>query len=169
MIIATAINGAFAESPFYFKPNGITDLQFVAGGELYLREALKMNFTTGDYEQAYVSIPGAIGLDTGNSGIAITPSERSTVYNLYAFKLQPGRIGYTGGEPASGQCSAKLSFAAGVTGLQLIAYAEVPSAIIISQEGKATAPYANGRQFDRRCVARKFSTSLSNCVWLVVR
>ena len=133
-------NGAFAENPFYFNNNGITDLQIVAGGDMYPREALKMNFTTGDYEQAYISTLGAIGLDTGNRGITITPSEWAAAYNLYALKLQPGPIGYTGEEPASGQCSAKLSFTAAVAGLQLIVYAEVPSAIVISHDGKVTAP-----------------------------
>jgi hypothetical protein len=140
MTTATAINGAFAENPFYFAPNGLTDLQIVGGGEMYPHEALKMNFTTGDYEQAYISTLGAIGLDTGNRGITITPSEWASAYNIYAFKLLPGPIGYTGEEPASGHCTAKLSFATAVAGLQLIVYAEVPSAIVISPEGKVSAP-----------------------------
>ena len=133
----TAINGAFAENPFFFKPNGITDLQIVAGGAQHPREALKMNFTTGDYEQAYINTLSAIGLDTGNRALTITPTEWATGYNLYAFKLQPGAIGYSG-EPMTGQCKATVSFSAGVTGLQLLVYAEIPSAVIISDTGKVT-------------------------------
>jgi hypothetical protein len=140
MATATAINGAFAENPFYFKPNGLTDLQIVGGGDMYPHEALKMNFTTGDYEQAYISTLGATGLDAGNRGITITPSEWARAYNIYAFQLLPGPVGYTGEEPASGHCTEKLSFAAAVAGLQPIVYAEVPSAIVISPEGMVTAP-----------------------------
>jgi hypothetical protein len=46
-----------------------------------------MNPTSGNYEQAYISNLDAIGLDTGNCGITIAPSEWATAYNLYALKL----------------------------------------------------------------------------------
>ena len=132
----TAINGALAENPFNFKPNGLTNLQVVAGGESYPREALQMNFTTGDYELAYINTLGAIGLDTGNRALAITPTEWASGYNLYAFKLQPGPVGYISGEPVKGQCKANLAFKEAVTGLQLIVYAEIPGAVIITDTGK---------------------------------
>lgn len=38
----TAVRGAFAENPFYFKPNGITDFRIIAGSAENSRKALKM-------------------------------------------------------------------------------------------------------------------------------
>ena len=134
----SAINGALAENPFNFKPHGLTNLQIHAGSVAHPREELKMNFTTGDYELAYINTLEAIGMDTGNRALAIKPSEWASGYNLYAFKLQPGPVEYSGGEPKTGMCKANLTFSAPVSELQLIVYAEVPGAVHISETGKVT-------------------------------
>lgn len=140
-VSTTAINGAFAENPFNFKPLGLTDLQVHAGGESFPREALKMNFATGDYELAYLNTLAAISLDTGNRALAITPSEWSTSYNLYAFKLQPGPLDYGGSHavlPKTGSCKANLAFSSAVAGVHLLVFAEIPGLVHISETGKVT-------------------------------
>lgn len=135
----TAINGALAENPLNFKPHGLTNLQVVAGGESYPREALQMNFATGDYEQAYINTLGAIGLDTGNRALAIAPTEWAAGYNLHAFKLQPGPLEHACFSQAkTGSCKANLTFASAVTGVQLMVYAEIPGVVHISETGKVT-------------------------------
>jgi hypothetical protein len=135
-VSTTAINGALNENPFNFKPLGLTDLKITAGGDSFPREGLKLNFTTGDYEHAYINTLAAIGLDTGNRAITISPSDFASGYNLYAFKLAPGPLEHDCyQEPKKGECKANLSFSAGVTGTQLIVYAEIPGYVHITDTG----------------------------------
>jgi hypothetical protein len=137
-----AMAGAYNLNPFNFKNAGITGMQLTVGGQPVPREGLTMNFATGEYLPAYYTMLGAMGMDTGNRAIAITPAEWANGYNLYAFKLQPGPIelrdSAMGDKDKQGLCSANLSFTAAAAGLTLIVYAEVPGAVHISPAGEVT-------------------------------
>jgi hypothetical protein len=140
LVDTAAVAGALELNPFNFKNAGITSLKLTVGGQSVPREALAMNFATGDYLTAYYTMLGALGMDIGNRALSITPAEWANGYNLYAFKLQPGPIELRDSTASDkqGVCTANLSFATAATGLSLIVFAEVPGAVIIAPGGEVT-------------------------------
>jgi hypothetical protein len=138
LVSTDALSGKYTENPFNFGNNGLTSLQVSVGGDAFPREELQMDYAIGDYEHAYFYTLGALGMETGNRALGVTPYEWATGYNLYAFKIKPGPIELARGVPTKGACKVKMSFSSAVTGLQLLVYAEVPSTIVISDTGRVT-------------------------------
>jgi hypothetical protein len=92
MVATSAHNGEYNENPFNFRNFGLTDLQLTVGSRTIPHEPLKMNYTLGDYAEAYLSTLASLGIDQGDRAISLTPEEWATAYNVYTFKLAAGDI-----------------------------------------------------------------------------
>ena len=140
LVETAAIGGSYEKNPFKFGNAKMTSLKVVAGGDSYPRDALQMDYASGNYTKAYLSTLRSLELDTGNRALPITPSEWAEGYNLHVIKLQPGPLDVEalGWSHKTGTCTANLSFSEAVTGYSLIVYAEVPSVIHISPSGAVT-------------------------------
>lgn len=100
------------------------------------RDPNKTNFTTGDYQLAYINTLDALDLLHGNRAVPLTPELWQAAYNLYAFKLVSGDID---DGPAIhpnelyGNVSIKLEFGAATNAaLALLVYSETPSLLEIT-------------------------------------
>jgi hypothetical protein len=143
MIIALAnqerVTGKYSLNPFKFENFGLVKLGVTVGGKSIPAEPLTMDYATGDYQRAYLSTLGALGLDTGNQGLSIAPELWASAYNLYAFKLVAGPIGgsvestqYTG--------AVNLTFdfkAAVVSPIEILVYSETNRCLEITATNKA--------------------------------
>jgi hypothetical protein len=142
LVDAAAVAGAYNLNPLQFKNASLTNMKLTVGGQSMPREALQMNFTTGEYLTAYYTTLGALNMDIGNRAISLTPTEWANGYNLYAFKLQPGPIelrdSATGDKDKQGLCTANFNFGTPAAGLSLIVFAEVPGAVHISPAGEVS-------------------------------
>ena len=140
MVTNAALAGAYETNPFRFRNFGITSIGLSVNARTIPADPLTMNHATGDYQRAYISMLGALGMDAGNRALAISPAAWSDGYNIYAFKLAPGPVGGNGGvisTPETGNVTLKLTFAAALAqDTTLIIYSEAPALLEIDQFGK---------------------------------
>lgn len=122
-------------NPFKFENFGLSTIGLTVGGRAIPREALQMNYTTGNYSRAYLSMLSALGLDIGNRAISLTPELWASAYNLYAFKVAPGPIddGPTINSDLRANVNLKLVFSSALTqAVDVIVYSETTSLLEIT-------------------------------------
>jgi hypothetical protein len=86
------VTGKYTLNPFKFQHFDLQSLTVTVNGQSIPADPLTMNYSTGDYQRAYLNTLSALGLDVGNYGVTLTPELWESAYNLYAFKLVPGPI-----------------------------------------------------------------------------
>lgn len=140
LVLQARMNGAYNLNPYKFEPFGLKSIGITLNGQSIPAKPLEMNYARGDYMRAYLSALGALGLDIGNRSIALTPETWSSVFNLYAFKLQPGSIddGPTEGAASTGTVDLTLSFTAGIAApVELLVYSETGALLEITKLNEA--------------------------------
>jgi len=86
------VNGKYNLNPFKFEHFNLLHLEVKVNGQTIPADSLTMDYNIKDYQRAYLNTLAALGLDTGNNGLTLTPDLWEKAYNLYAFKLVPGPI-----------------------------------------------------------------------------
>ena len=135
-VLNAACTGAIGENPFNFQHFGLTDLTVTLNGNSIPADGMKMNFTTGDYQRAYINTLAALGLDNDNRGISLTPHEFANGFNLHGFKISPGPIDGTVfcSATSGGSIVVKATFGAGLAAaIDMIVFAETPAVLEIDK------------------------------------
>ena len=137
MVTNAASAGAYNLNPFRFQNFGLTELSMKVNKRMIPFEALQMDYAHDDYNRAYLNTLAALGMDTGNRSLIISPADWADGYNIYAFKLAAGpSSSEVLTRPEIGDATLKLTFAAALTApVDLIVYTETPSLVEIDALG----------------------------------
>jgi hypothetical protein len=136
-----ACTGSFAENPFNFQNFGLTELFITVNGNSIPADGMKVNYTTGDFQRAYLNLLAALGIDNGGRSIALAPDDFKQGYNIYGFKIAPGPIDGTVFTSANsiGSLAVHMSWAVAlVNPIDMIVFAETPAILEIDQLSAAT-------------------------------
>ena len=136
LVSNVASAGQRDKNPFNFQNFGLQDLTLTVNGVQVPMNGLEMDFTKKDYMRAYLNTLQALGLDTDNRAIDITPEEFGGGYTIYGFKIAPGPVDGAVHTVAnsSGSIVANLTFAAALTAnADLIVLAETPAIVEIDK------------------------------------
>ena len=88
----SATTGTRSENPFNFKPFGIKNLTVTVNGIQTPAAGLEMDFTTKDYQRAYLNLLATLGLDNDNRAIDLMPSDFENGFAIFGYKIAPGPI-----------------------------------------------------------------------------
>ena len=107
MVQDADLNGQHTTNQFNFQSFNVRYLSMKVNGQDVTRIPYQPNFATGDYIREYYCFLEGLGLDVGTKSIDITPTDWSTSYNLYVFRLMPSGIQSI---PVSGSARLELKF-----------------------------------------------------------
>jgi hypothetical protein len=136
-----ASDGSLATNPFNFEPFGLTSIEVKVNGTPVPANGLELDYTAGDYQQAYLNTLASLGLDNSNRCINLTPKDFAGGFALYGFKLAPGPIDGTVFTAANsvGSVVVDVKFSAGLAAAtDMIVYAETPAIIEIDKLSAVT-------------------------------
>ena len=140
-VLNTAATGNIGENPFRFQNFGLEDLHVSLTGEIVPTGGIATNYTTNDYQRAYLNTLSALGLDNDNRAIWLKDEEFANGYNIHGFKLAPGPIDGTvfTAAKSTGSLTVFFKFAAPlVAAIDMIVYAETPAILEIDKLSAAT-------------------------------
>jgi hypothetical protein len=140
-VLNTASTGTITENPFRFQNFGLVDLRVALSGEHIPNGGIITNYTTGDYQRAYINTLAALGLDNENRAIWLKPEEFAEGYNIHGFKLAPGPIDGTifSASKSVGSLTVIFKFGAPLTAaVDMIVFAETPAILEIDKLSAAT-------------------------------
>ena len=81
--------GDYKKSPFHFAHSNVQEISIHAGGQVYPREPLKMDFSNNHYTRPYLFFFDALGLGEENKSNSIGYEEYKKAMCLFAFDLTP--------------------------------------------------------------------------------
>jgi hypothetical protein len=84
-----AFFGDFSKNPFNFQPFGIRQVQVIAGGKIYPRSPMMLNFETNQYTRAYLSLFEALNIGNEDRSNSISYKDYANGYTLFGFDLTP--------------------------------------------------------------------------------
>ena len=131
-----ASSGQRDKNPFNFQNFSLQDLTVTVNGVQVPMNGLEMDFAKKDYMRAYLNTLQALGLDTDNRAIDITPDEFGGGYTIYGFKVAPGPVDGAVHTLANsvGSIVANLTFATALTeNVDMIVLAETPAILEIDK------------------------------------
>jgi hypothetical protein len=140
-VLNTASTGTITENPYRFQNFGLENIYASVTGEHVPVDGITTNYTTGDFQRAYINTLAALGLDNDNRAIWLKPEEFASGYNLYGFKLAPGPIDGTVfcSARSAGSLSVYVKFAAPLTAaVDAIIFAETPAVLEIDKLSSVT-------------------------------
>ena len=136
LVSNAATTGARNKNPFNFQHYKLQDLTLTVNGVQVPMNGLEMDFETKDFMRAYLNTLQALGIDTDNRAIDITPDEFGGGFTIYGFKVAPGPVDGAVHTVANsvGSIVANLTFA-DVLGenVDLIVLAETPAVLEIDK------------------------------------
>lgn len=139
LVQQSRMTGKYELNPFKMQHFDLQRLTVTVGGKSLPALPLSMDYATKDYQRAYLSTLGALGLDVGNRGLVLTPELWESAYNLYAYKLVPGPT--QGSVESTRQRGAvNLSFAFKVatpSSIEVLVYSETNRTLEITATNKA--------------------------------
>lgn len=139
-VTSTSQSGTYNENPFNFQNFSLTNLWLKVNDRTVPHEPLAMNYTTHDYNCAYLNTLASLGMDQGDRALAITREEWASGCNVYVFKLTPGEIGtgvFHATNAGAAHISVNATFGAATTApVTVIAYVEQPSLLEIDESNK---------------------------------
>jgi hypothetical protein len=136
-----ASSGAMGENPYNFQHFNLTNLTITVNGTAVPANGLDMDYTTGDYQRAYLNTLAALGLDNSNRSINLAPSEFAAGFAIYGFKLAPGPIDGTVFTAANSIGSVVVNVKFGqalAAATDMIVFAETPAILEIDKLAKIT-------------------------------
>lgn len=121
-----------AMNPFKFENLNISFLALRINGEQFPRSPLQPDFgASKDYIREYMALLCALGIDTGNKAIDLTPSEWGASYPFYMFRTNPSGLPSI---PRMGASRLEIQFRAATTAINnILCYAEFPAVLEIDQ------------------------------------
>ena len=141
LVSNAATTGARNKNPFNFQHYKLQDLTLTVNGVQVPMNGLEMDFETKDFMRAYLNTLQALGIDTDNRAIDITPDEFGGGFTIYGFKVAPGPVDGAVHTVANsvGSIVANLTFA-DVLGenVDLIVLAETPAVLEIDKPTSVT-------------------------------
>ena len=128
--------GSYKTSPFIFSNHLVTELSIHAGGKVYPREPLTMDFGKNHYTRAYLQFMEALGFGDENVGNAIKPKEFAKTLCLFAFDLSPEQTDGSHWELVrDGSVTVHALFKDTISepGLEMICYAEFDNLLMLDR------------------------------------
>ena len=136
LVSNAATSGARDKNPFNFQHFKLQDLTVTVNGVQVPMNGLTMDYTKKDYTRAYLNTLQALGIDTDNRAIDISPGDFGSGYTIYGFKIAPGPVDGAVHTLANsvGSIVANLTFAEALTeNVDLIVLAETPAILEIDK------------------------------------
>lgn len=133
------INGAYNLNPFVFGNHGLQKVYLSIGGKSIPADQQLTDFSKNNYRHEYLNLLTQLELDVGNHGLAISPEQWASTYNLYAFKLASGSLNSGADEPPE-DASISLHFVFDkvlTSTLEVLVYSETIRYLEIDQSNKA--------------------------------
>jgi hypothetical protein len=129
-----AYYGDLKKSPFLFQNHGLSEICIEAGGRLYPREKLVLDYKKKHFARAFVQLYETLGLDDSRIGNSISYNDFLHTHCTYAFDLCPDEPDSTQWNLIrTGATIIRGQFAEAVKepGLEAILYLEYDSLIMI--------------------------------------
>lgn len=119
-------------NPFKFENLDIRYLALRINGEQFPRTPLQPDFgASKDYIREYMALLDALGIDTGNKAIDLTPSEWGSSYPFYMFRTNPSGLPSI---PRTGASRLEIQFRTATAAIyNILCYAEFPAVLEIDQ------------------------------------
>lgn len=138
-----AYHGSLTKTPFKFDTFGLKEYSVIAGGTVYPRAPLTMDYANGLYTRAYLSLFDALGYIGGDKAIDITYEEYKAGYCIYAIDLSSDMQDSTYWHlQKSGSCFIKLDFTGAITeAVKVVVLLEYDNLIEISRNRIVTHDY----------------------------
>jgi hypothetical protein len=128
--------GSMSKNPFNFQPFGIRQVQVLAGGKIYPRNPMVINFETNQYTRAYLSLFEALNMGNEDRSNTISYTDYAKGYTLFGFDLTPNSSdGANWGLVADGTTSVKVEFNKDTpaAGLKMVVLAEFDGLLSIDR------------------------------------
>ena len=131
-----AYYGSYKHSPFKFQNYSLTKIKVSAGGQVFPREALEMDFNNDHFMRAYVNLFEGLGQGREDTGNMITLADFKHSHCLFVFDLTPDE--QDGGHwelIKEGAVSVDAEFGVDVPepGIEMIVYAEFDNLVTIDR------------------------------------
>jgi len=140
-----AYYGDFKKSPFLFQNYGLSEICIEAGGRLYPREKLVLDYKKRHFARAFVQLYETLGLDDSRIGNSISYNDFLHTHCIYAFDLCPDEPDSTQWNLIrTGATIIRGQFAEAVKepGLEAILYLEYDSLIMIDHLRNVHSDYS---------------------------
>ena len=137
--------GSYKTNPFMFENHNVTEISVHAGGNVYPREHLKMDYKLKHFARPYLQLMEALGFSDDNVGNAITPEDFSNYLCLYAFDLSPEQTDGPHWELVrDGTVTVHCQFADAIKdpGLEMICYAEFDNLLMVDRNRSVYFDYS---------------------------
>ena len=131
-----AYYGNYKKSPFVFNNYSVTNAKVTAGGVVYPREVLQMNFAQNQYVRPYVQLFESLGNSKEDTGNCITMKDFKNSHCLFVFDLSPDEQDGSHWELLrEGSTSIDMQFGVDVPvgGIEMIVYAEFDNLVSIDR------------------------------------
>ena len=128
--------GDYKKSPFVFKNNNVKEIAVHAGGQVFPREPLKLDFKNDFFSRAYMHLFDTLGLCDENTDNFITGSDFKHFMCFFAFDLTPDESDSNHWELIrEGTTSVHCTFAEAIKepGVEMIVYAEFDNLAMIDR------------------------------------
>ena len=130
-----AFTGVFKKNPYNFKHFNLSSIGVYVNGESTPSHPMKLNWTNGDYLEAYRSLFLATGKINRDEGICISRKEFADGYVIFGYDLTASNCNGTHQEPRKqGSVRINLEFAEALpTTVSIIVYADFDNRIEIDK------------------------------------
>lgn len=140
-----AFFGSMSKNPFNFKPYGIRQVQVIAGGKIYPRNPMVLNFEGNQYTRAYLSLFEALNMENENRSNSISYKDYANGYTFFGFDLTPDNAdGSHWGLVEDGSTSIKVEFDKDTPaeGLKMVILAEFDGLLSIDRNRNVYFDYS---------------------------
>lgn len=140
-----AYYGNYQKSPFCFKNYSVRKIKVNAGGQVFPREPMEMDFTQNQYMKPYINMFEGLGTGREDTGNNITLEDFKNSHCLFVFDLTPDE--QDGGHwdlIRDGAVSVDVEFGADVPepGIEMIVYAEFDNLVTIDRNRNVYFDYS---------------------------
>ncbi len=126
--------GNYQTSPFRFNNHTVTKIKVMAGGQVFPREPIEMDFTNNRFMRGYVNLFEGLGQGREDTGNHITLNDFKHSHCLFVFDLTPDEQDAGHWELIKeGSVSVDVEFGVDVPepGIEMIVYAEFDNLVMI--------------------------------------
>jgi len=131
-----AYYGNYKKSPFNFKNYSIKKIKLTAGGQVFPREPMEMDFAANQFMKPYINLFEGMGQARDDTGNAITLGDFKNSHCLFVFDLTPDEQDSGHWDLIrEGSVSVDIEFGSDVPepGIEMIVYAEFDNLVTIDR------------------------------------
>ena len=127
--------GSYKRNPFNFKHNDLSSIDLYVNGQSKPGRPIKLNFSSDEYMEGYLSLFASTGKFNQDEGLIITRGDYKGGYSLFAFDISPALCNGRHQEIArKGTVQLELEFSKPLTNtITLLLYSEFDNVITVDR------------------------------------